>query len=157
MAKKWSRPGFVAVGAVGLVIAMFVVGLTWIEYREHSRVQIQYEVDLLSTPVNGGWATFGPDPVLHLLASDATAGVLSAAPTDPTFRGVILTGPDLPGEGTIEDYRVLRDGYYIEFADGSVRYVLDPAPWLAIRDEVRENIDIDHPGLWGALVNAGVT
>jgi len=151
---KWSRPVLIAAGAAGLVVAMSFGALKGLEYREHSRVDIQYKVDLPSTPVNGGWATFGPDPVLHLLASDPTAGVLWQAPTNPTFRGVILSGPDLPGNGTIQDYRVLRDGYYIEFADGTVRYVLDPAPWIAIRADVQESID---PRLWQVLVDAGVT
>ncbi len=154
MAKKWSTTRWVAVGAGGLVVVMFVMALAWVEYREHWRVSIQYTVDLPSTPVNGGWADFGPDPVLHLLESDPAAGVLSEAPTDPIFRGVIVSGPDLPGNGTIEDYRIVRDGYYVEFADGAVRYVLDPAPWLAIRDEVESGIG---PHFWQVLVNAGAT
>jgi hypothetical protein len=133
---------------------MMAMAWTFDEFRDRFRVHIEYEVDLLSTPVKPTWGSFGPDSVLHLFEFDPTAGMTAHTPSDPTFRGVILTGPDLPGEGVVRDFRVLRDGYYIEFVDGSVRYVLDPAPWLAIRDEVRECI---NPRLWQVLVDADVT
>jgi len=157
VAKKWSRPVVIAVGTVGLMASTVVLALTWVELREHWRVHIDYKVDLPATPVDAGWATYGPDPVLYLLKSDPASGVLWDAPSDPVFRGVILSGPDLPGNGTIQDYRVFRDGYYVEFYGGTVRYVLDPAPWLAIRGEVQSSLDVVRPGLWQALVDAGVT
>jgi len=153
---KWSRPEVIGVGAVGLVVAMFIAATTLTWQGPMNGTTINYEVDVFSGRINPSWGgvSEAKDPVFGLLESDRLSGVSAEPPGNLGFRGVVLTSPDLPGNGTIRDYRILRDGYYIEFANGSVRYVLDPAPWLAIRDEVQSSID---PRVWQILVDAGVT
>jgi hypothetical protein len=80
--------------------------------------------------MSGGWVCYGCDPPVDPDVVDPAAGVAAELPTDPVFRGVVVTSDAFP-DG-LRGVRVLPDGYYLEFADGTVRFVDDGAPWAAL-------------------------
>jgi hypothetical protein len=150
--KKWPKHEVIGLA----VIAAAFVGasaLLWAGTpRPMAGTTVYYEVDVFSGRVNPSWGAIGTSDVLDLFTVERTAGVAATVPGDLGFRGVVLTGPDLPGGGALDAIRVVQSGYYLEFADGAVRFVEDPAVWPPIRAELEANLE---PEVWDAVAGIG--
>jgi hypothetical protein len=149
---KWTKAD---AWGVTIVVVILVGGAFAWSYLMTPRYQsismTEYTVDMPSVRFDQGWGCQGCDTLDGLDLTDRAAGVAAELPADPVFRGVVLTGNTLP-EG-VRNVRVIPDGYYIQFTDGTVRFVADDAPWEAVVPELRGGLS---PALLDILVKAGV-
>jgi hypothetical protein len=145
---KWTNPGArgVAIAGVIAILGVIVAAVTFIEIRGH-RTVTEYAVDAPAAPFGGGWECRGCGTLDGFDLTDRAAGTAAELPTDRAFRGVVVTSEALPED--LRNVRVMSDGYYLEFADGTVRFVADTAPWAALVPEL-------EPEWIGYLVGAGV-
>ena len=132
--------GVIAIGGV------FAGAVTLVEMRINRPVT-QYVFDLPSAPFGGGGACYGCRTLDGLDLTGPAAGIAAKLPTDPVFRGIVLTSDDLP-DG-LRNVRIMPDGYYLQFTDGTVRFVADEAPWAAMLPDL-------EPELTSYLVREGV-
>lgn len=149
---KGTRFGAWAVAIVG-VIAMGGVlagAVAFVEIRSN-RPLTQYALDMPSAPFGGGWGCFGCRPPDGLDLMDPAAGVAADVPSDPVFRGVVVTSDAFP-DGLL-NVRIMPDGYYLGFGDGTVRFVADKGPWIALVPELRTGAE---PEWISYLVREGV-
>lgn len=116
----------VIIGVVAAVAALVVI-------HAHRPV-INYTVDAPSAPFGGGGTCYGCWPFDGVDLADHAAGLASSPPTSAVFRGIVVTSDRLPDD--VRDVRVVPDGYYLEFADGTVRFVGDAAPWTALAPDL---------------------
>jgi hypothetical protein len=133
---KWTKAGArraVMVGVIAIV-GVIALGAAFIAIRG-DRTATQYELEMPSAPFGGGWACFACGAPEGISFSGPAAGVAAGLPTDPVFRGVVVTSEAFPDD--LRNVRILPDGYYLEFADGTVRFVADEAPWIALVPELR--------------------
>ena len=132
--KQWTKRGArraVIAGVVAIAGVLVVGGTVAVAYWHGHRPVTEYAIDMPSAPFGGGWVCYGCEPLDGVHPADRAAGVASQLPTDPVFRGVVLTSEALP-DG-LRNVRVMPDGYFLEFTDGTVRFVTDPAPWKALQ------------------------
>jgi hypothetical protein len=132
---KWTQGGAWRVAIIGLIAilgGMVVAGALF--YRDHDRPVTEYAIDAPSAPFGGGGACYGCRTLDFFDLTGPAAGVRAMLPTDPVFRGLVLTSDALP-DG-LRNVRVVPDGYYLEFTDGTVRFVVDRAPWAAMESQL---------------------
>lgn len=130
---KWTKVGAwraVIVGVVAIVGVVLVTGTVALAYSHAHRPVTEYTVDMPSAPFGGGGTCYGCRTLDGLDLTGRATGVAAKLPTDPVFRGIVLTSDDLP-DG-LRDVRIMPDGYYLEFTDGTVRFLADEAPWAAM-------------------------
>jgi hypothetical protein len=147
---KWTKVGArraVIVGVIAVLGVIVVGGGFALAYRQSHRTATEYAFDAPSALIGGGWACYGCRTVDGFDLTDRAAGVTAELPQDPTFRGVVITSDALP-DG-LRNVRVMPDGYYLEFTDGTVRFVADEAPWVALVPEL-------EPEWIGYLIREGV-
>lgn len=113
---------FGAMAAVGVLLAM----------NTHRPV-IDYVIDSPSGRFNGGGTCYGCWPFDDSVLADPAVGVVSAPPSGAVFRGIVVTSDRFPN--ALRDVRVMPHGYYLERADGTVRFVDDAAPWEALASD----------------------
>lgn len=128
----WTKRGVRTAAIAG---ASFLVGAmaTWgvLFFANHAnRPVISYEIDSPSGRFGGGGTCYGCWPFDGADLADASAGVASSPPTSEEFRGIVVTSDRFPDD--LRDVRVMPRGYYLEFADGTVRFVDDAATWEAL-------------------------
>lgn len=131
--RKWTKADARRAVIAGVIAALGVVvvgGGFALAYRQSHRTATEYAFDAPSALVGGGWTCYGCDPPVDPDVVDPTAGVAAELPTDPVFRGVVVNSDAFP-DG-LRSIRVVPDGYYLDFADGTVRFVGDGAPWAAL-------------------------
>jgi hypothetical protein len=147
---KWTKIDAWGVAIVGVILVGGVFAWSYLQTPRYLS-NTNYAVDMPSAPdfeqlgCSLCWTVDGLD------LTDRAAGVAADLPTDPVFRGVVLTGNDFPE--TVRNVRVMPDGYYIQFTDGTVRFVADDAPWVAVVQELRERLS---PRFLDILVGAGI-
>ncbi len=130
---RWAKGGVRRAALVGvLAIAGIIVagGAAALAYRQSHRVVTEYTIDMPAAPFGGGGACYGCQPFDGLDLTDRTVGVAAELPTDPIFRGLVVTSSVFPPG--LRNARVMPDGYYLEFTDATVRFVADDAPWRAL-------------------------
>lgn len=149
---KWTKVGIWGAVVAGFiaVVGPIVAVVAFVEIRGHRTIS-DYAIDMPSAPFGGGWSCFGCRPPVGLDLVDPTAGVAADVPSGTAFRGVVVTSDAYP-DG-LRDVRVLPNGYYLEFLDGTERFVGDSAPWAAVAPDLRSWAD---PEWIGYLVNAGL-
>jgi hypothetical protein len=135
-----------------IAAASFFIGATaaWgvLFLANHAnRPVITYEIDSPSGRFGGGGTCYGCWPFDGADLADASAGVASSPPTSAVFRGIVVTSDRFPDE--VRDVRVVPHGYYLEFADGTVRFVDDAGPWEALAPDL-------EPAWTDYLVREGV-
>ena len=131
--KKWTKRGTwraVIVGVVAIMGVVVVTGTVALAYWHAHRPVISYELDVPSAPFGGGGTCYGCWPFDGADLADPAAGVASSPPSSAIFRGIVVTSDRFPTD--LRDVRVMPGGYYLESADGSVRFVEDDAPWAAM-------------------------
>ncbi len=129
--KTWTKARIWGAAIVALMATMGgIVVAGALVYREHHRPITDYTIDMPSAPFGGGGTCYGCRTLDLLDLTGPAAGVPAKPPTDLVFRGLVLTSDALP-DG-LRDARIMPDGYYLEFKDGTVRFVADPAPWAAM-------------------------
>jgi hypothetical protein len=145
---KWTKRGARRAVIVGVSVIIGVIAAGGALLAIHAnRPVISYEFDAPSAPFGGGGTCFGCRTLDLLDLTGPAAGVRANLPTDPVFRGIVLTSDDLP-DG-MRNVRIMPDGYYLEFTDGAVRFVADDAPWAAMLPDL-------EPEWADYFVNAGV-
>lgn len=149
---KWTKVGVwgAAIAGVIAIVGFVLGGVEFIEFRSH-RTLTEYALDMPSAPCGGGWSCFSCQPPDGLDLTDPAAGVAADLPKGQVFRGVVVTSDGFPG--ALGDVRMVCNGYYLEFTDGTVRFVADEAPWAAVMPELRTWAELEWTGY---LVNAGV-
>ena len=132
----WTKRGVrtaVIAGASFLVGAMATWGVLLAIHT--NRPVISYEIDSPSGRFGGGGTCYGCWPFDGADLADASVGVASSPPTSAVFRGIVVTSDRFPDE--VRDVRVMPRGYYLEFADGTVRFVDDGGPWAALAPDLK--------------------
>ncbi len=148
---RWRAADVWAVAIVGALAIGVTATLLAISGKFYAEEGVTYTVDLASTRDNQSWTTSLDSDLAASLESDREAGVPCELPTSGDFLGVTLRGRDI--HGRVLEYRVFPDRYYIEYRDGRVRCVDDPAPWEPVSTEVRRSL---NPKLQEVLVREGV-
>ena len=148
---KWRPADRWAAAIVGALFVAAVIGLIHMSAVFYAKVGVTYTVDMASSPSKQSWTTSMDKDLLGYLEVEPDSGTPCELPTDPTFRGVLLRGRDI--HGSVLQYRVFPDRYYIEFRDDTVRCVTDSRPWGPVSAQVRANLS---PALQTVLVKAGV-
>jgi hypothetical protein len=149
---KWAKVGVWGAGIAGVIVIVGVIagGVAFLGIRGH-RTVTDYAIDMPSAPFGGGWSCFGCRPPGGLDPTNLAAGVPASPPSGAVFRGVVVTSDAFPD--ALGDARIVKDGYYLEFKDGTARFVADDAPWAAVVPQLRMWAD---PEWTGYLATAGV-
>lgn len=136
--KTWPKHEVIGLSVIATVVVGGMTLLTLGSPRPSEDTNTYYEVDVFSGRPNPGWGEWyeGGDPILDLFVFDEHSGVRADPPGDLGFRGVILTGADLPGGDTVRSIRVVEAGYYVEYVGGKTQFIEDAAVWPPIRAKV---------------------
>jgi hypothetical protein len=152
--RKWPKHQVIGLAVIAVVVVGGFAFYSLATRESNGGSNIYYEVDVFSGRPNPGWGEWSEDrdPILDLFTVERTAGVAATIPDDLGFRGVVLTSPDFPGDDTLDDVRVVQNGYYLEFADGVVRFVEDSEVWPPIRAKLEFSLTSSE---WNAVKGIG--
>jgi hypothetical protein len=131
----WTKRGarIAVVAGASFFVGAMAAGGALLAIHAHRPV-ISYEFDAPAAPFGGGGTCYGCWPFDGADLESPSAGVASPLPSSADFRGIVVTSDRFPRE--LRDVRVMPDGYYLEFADGRVRFVDDGAPWVALAPDL---------------------
>lgn len=147
---KWTKIDAWGVAIVGVILVGGAFAWSYLQTPRYQSIT-EYRVDMLSVAFDEGWECLGCRSLDGFDLTGRVAGVAAELPTDPVFRGVVITTEALPDD--LRDVRIMPDGYYLEFTDGTVCFVADDAPWVAVVPELRQGLS---PRFLDILVGAGV-